>query len=95
MRCGSAEDPRSIERCLTEITRALLELPRCDEPMHRCAEMQRVLEMAAVDDLAIDGLHEFVDRLQLNLADLHDVLTTTYFAHAPASSEPGALLATA
>jgi uncharacterized alpha-E superfamily protein len=87
--------PRSIERCLTEITRALLELPRCDEPMHSCAEMQRVLETAEVDDLAVDGLHEFVDRLQLSLAELHDVLSSTYFAHAPATSEQSELLATA
>jgi uncharacterized alpha-E superfamily protein len=83
--------PRSVERCLTEMTRALLELPRCDEPMHSCAEMQRVLETAEVDDLAVDGLHEFVDRLQLCLGELHEVLTTTYFAYAPASE----LLATA
>jgi uncharacterized alpha-E superfamily protein len=86
--------PRSIERCLTEITRALLELPRYDEPMHSCASMQQVLETALVDELAIDGLHEFVDRLQLCLGELHDVVTTTYFSYAPVG-EANQLLATA
>jgi uncharacterized alpha-E superfamily protein len=87
--------PRSVERCLTEIARALLELPRHEEPMYSCAEMQRVLETAAVEHLAIDGLHEYVDRLQICLGDLHDVLDSTYFRRTPASTESVELLATA
>jgi len=91
-----AQFPRSVERCLTEITRALLELPRYDEPMHSCAEMQRVLETSPVKHLADDGgLHDFVDQLQLCLADLHDVLTTTYFRLVPTASGNDRLLASA
>ena len=88
--------PRSVERCLTEVTRALLELPSYEEPMHSCAEMQRVIETARVDELAVDGLHEYVDRLQLCLGELHDVLTATYFGHTSSiTSDSGQLLATA
>jgi uncharacterized alpha-E superfamily protein len=87
--------PRSTERCLTEMTRALLELPRHEEPMYSCAEMQRVLETASFEDLAIEGLHEYVDRLQVCLSDLHDVLDTTYFRRAPVSVDSVELLATA
>jgi uncharacterized alpha-E superfamily protein len=87
--------PRSVEHCLTEVTRALLELPRYDGPMHSCAAMQQILEAASVEQLADEGLHEFVDRLQLSLGDLHDVLTETYFAHAPSTHETTGLLATA
>jgi uncharacterized alpha-E superfamily protein len=92
-----AQFPRSVERCLTEITRALLELPRYDEPMHSCAEMQQLLESSPVKHLATDndGLHDFVDQLQLCLADLHDVVTTTYFRLVPTTSGNDLLLANA
>jgi uncharacterized alpha-E superfamily protein len=76
--------PRSVERCLTEISRALLEVPRYETPMGGCAEMQGLLELARVEELASEGLHEYADRLQVCLADLHELLTDTYFRRAPA-----------
>jgi hypothetical protein len=63
--------------------------------MHSCAEMQQVLEVADADALAREGLHDFVDRLQLALGDLHEVLSETYFAHVPSAHETTELLATA
>jgi len=87
--------PRSVEHCLTEVTRALLELPRHDAPMFACAEMQRLLDTAEVDELAADGLHEYLDRLQVCLAELNDVVTATYFPIAPTDTETRPLVATA
>ena len=75
--------PRSVEHCLTAFARSLLELPRCQDPMAVCAELQGQLEGADVAALADAGLHEWVDALQEGIGDLHDVLAETYFA-APA-----------
>ncbi len=43
--------PRSVERCLIEISRALLELCRHHEPMAGCAEVQQLLERTDLDSL--------------------------------------------
>jgi uncharacterized alpha-E superfamily protein len=76
--------PRSVERCLVEISRALLELVRHDDPMAGCAEVQQLLEGADLGSLGADGtsavaLHEYADHLQKGLGNLHELLVTTYF----------------
>jgi uncharacterized alpha-E superfamily protein len=71
--------PRSVERCLTEVSRALMELPDYEAPMEACATAQRALEDTDVAALADVGLHEFVDDLQERIFALHDRLTAVYF----------------
>jgi hypothetical protein len=64
--------------------------------MHSCAELQQLLESSPVKHLAVNGgLHDFVDELQLCLARLHDVVTTTYFRLVPTASGGDRLLARA
>ncbi len=90
--------PKSVEHSLTRISRALLELPRYDVAMQRCAEVQRLLVDAEVAELAGEGLHEYVDQLQIGIADLHSALTETYFVRAAESVQrqsSGALVASA
>ena len=90
--------PKSVEHSLTRISRELLELPRYDAAMARCAEVQRLLVDAEVGELAGDGLHDYVDQLQIGIADLHSALTQTYFMRAPESVQrqsSDALVATA
>jgi uncharacterized alpha-E superfamily protein len=82
--------PRSVERCLIEISRALLELCRHNDPMAGCAEVQQLLERAEFDSL-VDGpsataLHDYANRLQQGLGGLHDLLVATYFQMAPSTS---------
>ena len=85
--------PRSVEHCMTEVSRSLLELPRYDEPMAGCATVQQLLEDATVATLDAEALHVYVDALQVGIDALHQQVADTYFRVAPASS--GALLATA
>jgi uncharacterized alpha-E superfamily protein len=84
--------PRSVEHCLTAISRELLELPRYELPMSGCAMVQEVLEDAEFDALAMAGLREFMDGVQVGLASLHDLVAQTYFQNA---ATPTSLLATA
>jgi uncharacterized alpha-E superfamily protein len=74
--------PRSVEHCLTAVSRCLLELPAHNEPMAGCATVQSQLEDADVSQLAQSGLHEFADGLQQGLSRLHDLVTETYFGGA-------------
>jgi uncharacterized alpha-E superfamily protein len=84
--------PRSVDHCLTEISRCLLELPHHEAAMQVCAEIERKLVTPRVTSLAWEGLHEFVDELQLQLIELHERTAATYFLTA---TEPPALLASA
>jgi uncharacterized alpha-E superfamily protein len=78
--------PRSVEHCLTRVSRSLLELPRYDEPMAACAAVQKVLEDLEVSELSGSGLHELVDSLQDGIAYLHELVADTYFSLAPHDS---------
>ncbi len=78
--------PRSVERCLTEISRALLELPGHESPMAGCASVQAMLEDLDVGELAAAGLHEFVDQLQEGLGTVHSELADAYFQPAVTGS---------
>jgi uncharacterized alpha-E superfamily protein len=83
--------PRSIERCLIEISRALLELCRHADPMAGCAQVQQLLERAEADLMGDDGpsaaaMHGYALRLQDGLSALHDQLVATYFQMEPLTS---------
>jgi uncharacterized alpha-E superfamily protein len=71
--------PRSVEHCLVEIGRCLLELPRHDAAMKVCAALVDALGDDHVEGLAAAGLHDYVDALQLQLVELHGALRTTWF----------------
>ncbi len=88
-----AQFPRSVEHCLTGVSRALMELPRYELAMAGCAHVQQLLEDSDVCALVSEGLHEYVDALQVGIASLHDALTETYFV--PATTSDGAMLASA
>ena len=83
--------PRSVERCLIEISRALLELSRHHQPMAACASIQQLLERADLGAPDGDGptataLHEYSNRLQDGFAALHELLVATYFQMKPSTS---------
>jgi uncharacterized alpha-E superfamily protein len=72
--------PRSVEYCLTRVSRSLLELPRYDEPMAACAAVEKVIEELDASELSGAGLHNVVDSLQDGIAYLHDLVAETYFS---------------
>jgi uncharacterized alpha-E superfamily protein len=83
--------PRSVERCLIEISRALLELSRHHQPMAACAVIQQLLERTDLDSPEGEGptaaaLHEYSERLQDGFAALHELLVATYFQMKPSTS---------
>ncbi len=71
--------PRAYRFCLDEIQRCLERLPRHQNPLRRVVRLQRQIQTTAVRELAFDeGLHEFIDGLQIGLAELHDLIDATY-----------------
>jgi uncharacterized alpha-E superfamily protein len=83
--------PRSVERCLIEISQALLELSRHQQPMAVCASIQQLLERNNFNAPSGDGpsareLHEYSNKLQDGFAALHELLVATYFQMKPSTS---------
>ncbi|MEZ5143372.1 MAG: alpha-E domain-containing protein [Acidimicrobiales bacterium] len=83
-----AQFPRSVEHSLTRISVSLLELTNHDAPMARCAAAQQLVEEAKVRALAFEGLHDYVDELQVRIGAVHDSLGATYFQGAAPAAEP-------
>lgn len=71
--------PRSVEHCLIDVGRWLLELPDHVEPMAGAVAVERLLADAPIEGLCAEALHLFVDRLQIALGDLHGCIERTYF----------------
>ncbi len=73
--------PRGISFCLKQLDCSLRTLPRSDAALATSAALQQQLNTAAVPDLAREGMHEFIDQLQIGLGQLHASIAKTYFEH--------------
>ena len=73
--------PRSVSFCLKQLETGLRELPGNAASLAAIAPLKQRLGDAAVPELAAEGLHEFIDNLQIGFGDLHDQIAAAYFAH--------------
>ena len=85
--------PRSVEHCLTRVSRSLLELPNEETPMRACAQVQEQLLEVDPASLDAEALHVVVDELQAGIGHLHDQVAATYFDMASPASEDTLVLA--
>jgi uncharacterized alpha-E superfamily protein len=72
------EFPRTVYYCLDRIERYLKGLPKNDLPLRRLARLQRQIQVADIRSLAHEGLHEFIDELQIGMGELHEHLDVIY-----------------
>jgi uncharacterized alpha-E superfamily protein len=73
--------PRSVAFCLRQLEICLRKLPRNEGPLAALAGIRQKLNAAAVPELAREGLHEFIDEVQIGFGKLHDQIAATYFAY--------------
>jgi uncharacterized alpha-E superfamily protein len=71
--------PRSCQFCLMQIERSLNDLPRSDGVLDVLAAAARFIERAPLATLDQPGLHELIDRLQLHINNVHDMIAEIYF----------------
>ena len=73
--------PRAVAHTLGEIASCLEhKLPHSDEPLRAALRLQRLVAEANVKELHDEGLHEFIDQLQLEFGNLHQQISTTWFS---------------
>ena len=78
--------PRAMGHTLGEIQSCLSLLPRHEEPLRCIAELSEQVQTSDVSQLYPQGLHGFLDKLQLELGGLHQQIVHTWFA--PALDQP-------
>ncbi|MBE2295019.1 MAG: alpha-E domain-containing protein [Phycisphaerales bacterium] len=71
--------PRSVACCLTQMEMCLQDLPKNASVLASIADLREKLNSAAVPELASEGLHEFIDEMQVGLGQLHSQIATVYF----------------
>jgi uncharacterized alpha-E superfamily protein len=71
--------PRSLMHCISEIKRSVDALGEKEDILLAIDTIDRLLVDSDVGEFDPIGLHEFVDRLQLELIGLHSALVSAYF----------------
>jgi uncharacterized alpha-E superfamily protein len=71
--------PRSVLHCVNAVDESLGELENTGLPMRRVHSLQSKLRRTKVDELSQESLHEFIDKLQIGIMDLHMSLAESYF----------------
>lgn len=72
--------PRSVAHALTQAEGSLECLPHNELPLRVAMQARRHVLDANVDKLiGTDGLHAFMDRLQLEIAELHEAISECWF----------------
>lgn len=75
--------PRSVMHCLDEIESCLLKLPRGVRAAKLIQRVKLRTEKANIEKLIDKGLHQFIDRLQVDLASLHKQIEDNWFLPSP------------
>lgn len=71
--------PRSVAFCVSNMAYYLDDLPN-NEGCKKCIKsLQNTLNPSARKDMDNQELHEYIDKLQLQLANLHNQISITYF----------------
>ncbi len=73
--------PRAVAFCLRQLEICLKKLPRNEASLAALAGLRQKLNAATVPELSREGLHDFIDEMQIGFGDLHDQIAAAYFAH--------------
>jgi len=71
--------PRAFYHALVELESCLMTLPRRKLPLAKVHDLQEVVRESQPDTLKQAALHEFIDRLEVGLIELHREISGTYF----------------
>src|SRR5688572_7565054 len=71
--------PRSCQFCLTQLGNALTPLPRSEGVLEVLDTAAKFIERAPLATLDQPGLHELIDRIQLNINNVHNMIAEIYF----------------
>ncbi len=71
--------PRSVSYCVNNMGENLSSLPNNEECLSNINTLKNTLNSAPTETLDNDALHQYIDKIQLQLAKLHNDIQKTYF----------------
>lgn len=71
--------PRAVSFCVENMARYLDDLPNNQSCKKHIKLLQKILHPSERKDMNNTELHEYIDNIQLELANLHNEISTTYF----------------
>lgn len=71
--------PRSVEHCLGEMESCFKLLPKSQQLQQLAAQLRHQIKQKHTNGLGAAALHEYLDKLQAELGEIHDALTQQYF----------------
>lgn len=71
--------PRALSHCLAQVEQCLRHLPEHDQPLRTVTRLQRIVQEADVAALVGEGLHKFIDDVQIEISSLHQHIYDAYF----------------
>lgn len=77
------EFPRAVNQCLAELENCFSMLPGHDLPLRTVTHAQRVVNKMDTSKLMQSGLHEYIDGIQVDIADIHESVQQTWFGYIP------------
>lgn len=75
----SEDFPRAVAHCLKQLEQCLWSLPNSEKVLACIVDLQQKLELANLDQLLQQGLHEYIDEIQLEIGNLHFRIAETWF----------------
>lgn len=71
--------PRSVAYCVENMSMYIKNLPNNEKCTRYIERLQKTLTESSIKDLDNEALHKYIDKLQLQLAHVHDDISKTYF----------------
>ena len=71
--------PRSLGYCLQDLELHLAKLPNNSDVLLAVARVRKITLTVRIGDLLQRGLLDFIDELQISIADIHEVINNTWF----------------
>ncbi len=81
------EFPRAVAHCLEELNLCVKKLPNSDHSLRIITRVQRIVNEMDTAKIMETRLHEFIDELQINMAEIHDQVTKSWFEYSPLINE--------
>lgn len=71
--------PRSVGYCIENMSYYVQNLPNNEKCMKHISALRKTINKPSTNNLDNEELHEYVDNIQLQLAAIHDDISSTYF----------------
>jgi uncharacterized alpha-E superfamily protein len=76
------EFPRSVGHCMAELEWCFSKLPHNDLPLRSITHIYRIINDTDLNKLMVTNrLHSFIDEIQIDLGDIHNQVSQTWFGY--------------